>query len=100
MKNICFSKYLIMRVKLFCLGACPTVVYLYCREKLFVISVLIFTIDIANVAHISPVPVLNCELLNGPEPCSEGVFVLTGKSEQSLKLVSKAAESSPNICGW
>lgn len=57
-----------------------------------------FTIDIANVAHISPVPVLNCEILNGPETYSEGVLVLTGKSEQSLKLVSKAAESSPNIC--
>lgn len=96
MKNICFSKYLIMRVKLVCLGACHRVVYLcWCLD--FVLSFLFFTIDIANVAHISPVPVLNCEILDGAETYSEGVLVLTGKSEQSLKLVSKAAGSSPNI---
>lgn len=67
---------------------------------------------LANVArNVSPVPVLNCELLNGPEPHRGGVLsfhasfwdfelkVFTGKWEQSLKLVSKAAENSPNMCG-
>lgn len=88
------------RVDLFCLSACPTAV------ELLVIGVSILEYSpLADVAHdISPVPVLNCEQ-NGPETHSKefcpltGASVLTGKWEQSLKLVSKAAENAPNICG-
>lgn len=35
--------------------------------------------SLADVAHqVSPVPVLNCELLNGPEPRGEGVLSRRG----------------------
>lgn len=57
-----------------------------CLTLIFsVIDVFDFTINIgvqptcAHVAHnISPVPVLNCELLNGPEPYREGVLSFHG----------------------
>lgn len=117
---LCFKKY--NKLLKFCSSdkyeyVSPSGVYLIFRIKLshfdfFCHWCLDFTINIgvqptcAHVAHnISPVPVLNCELLNGPEPYREGVLsfhgvkVFTGKWEKSLKLVSKAAENSPNICG-
>lgn len=68
----------------------PSGVYLIFRIKLshfdfFCHWCLDFTINIgvqptcAHVAHnISPVPVLNCELLNGPEPYREGVLSFHG----------------------
>lgn len=77
-----------------------------CKRHLCVYS------PLAIVAHnISPVPALNCELLNGPGPHRGGVLsvgycsgtpilnVFTGKWKQGLKLASKAAENSPDICG-
>lgn len=43
----------------------------------FVMKVLVLQYSpLVNVAHnISPVPVLNCELLNVPEPHREGFFI-------------------------
>ena len=61
---------------------------------------------LANVAHISPVPVLNCELLHGPEPYREGVLSFLGSLKFSLENESKALNWSlkplktlPNFCG-
>lgn len=47
-------------------------------DVLILISILEYS-PLANVAHnISPVPVLNCELLNGPEPRREGALSFPG----------------------
>lgn len=80
MKSICFSKWRIIWFQSQTLSASELVPHLwdFDVEK---IDVLIFNVKyleyspLANVAHnVSPVPVLNCELLNGPEPYREWVL--------------------------
>ena len=71
---ICFSKWWIskFRVKLFCLTLKTWLMSWFYYQYLEYSP-------LANVAHnISPVPVLNCELLNGPEPLREEVLSVHG----------------------
>lgn len=72
------GEYLIFKSRLFCLTLMLKLDFFFVIDVLILLSILEYS-PLAHVAHnISPVPVLNCELLNGPEPCRDGVLSFHG----------------------